>query len=213
MRVGDDGHVEDWPIAEVSSTVAPAELRMQPISARGMQALRALEGVPEGRFTMSMLDNILGRKSVEEDVEETTEVEDVELDAEEEEAEEQDEATTEVAEDQDEANIEEVAEEIARHLELNETVETLVRAIQQVDETVANLDSRLSEVEQTAETIKRSEPERVRQFVQSKDWAKQLYSARRSGEEIDEDQAEDVKERNNSSSEGEDGVFGAVKFK
>lgn len=45
MKVADDGHILEWPIGEVSSTVAPAEFRMNPISQRAAKALEILGGM------------------------------------------------------------------------------------------------------------------------------------------------------------------------
>jgi hypothetical protein len=208
MRVGDDGHVEDWPIAEVSSTVAPAELRMQPISARGMQALRALEGVPEGRFTMGVLDDILGRKT--KDVEGTEETEDVvetvdEGDVDEPEAEVEE---TEVEEE----DVEELAEAVARHLNLGGDLEKLVDAIRSLDEAVSDVHGRLDNVEQVTAKLAEDEPERVRSLIKDKDWADKLWSARRSAEEVDKDDVEKIKQNNNPSPEEGGDVFSAVKM-
>jgi len=47
MTVEDDGHILEWPVGELSSTVAPAEFRMDPISQRAAKALLVLGGYDE----------------------------------------------------------------------------------------------------------------------------------------------------------------------
>lgn len=45
MKVAEDGEILDWPVGELSSTVAPAEFRMNPISQRAAKALETLGGM------------------------------------------------------------------------------------------------------------------------------------------------------------------------
>ncbi len=45
MKVADDGEILEWPVGELSSTVAPAEFRMNPISPRAAKALETLGGM------------------------------------------------------------------------------------------------------------------------------------------------------------------------
>lgn len=41
----EDGYIATWPIAEVSSTVGPAEFRMDPISSKAIEAIQTLRGL------------------------------------------------------------------------------------------------------------------------------------------------------------------------
>jgi len=46
MKVSKGGWISDWPVGELSSTVAPAEFRMDAISPRAAKALETLGGMP-----------------------------------------------------------------------------------------------------------------------------------------------------------------------
>lgn len=65
-RIAEDGHVEDWPIVEVSSTPQPGEWRMgsYPISSEAQRALQTLGG-----FDMGLKDKLTGlfSRAVEEE--------------------------------------------------------------------------------------------------------------------------------------------------
>lgn len=143
------------------------------------------------------LQGLLGRRDAEE-TEEVVEAEEV--------VETEEEETTE--EEASEFDVAEFAAEVARHLDL----ETVVGAIQQLDDVARGLSERVDVIEEAVRTLAADEPDRVKAFVNDPDWSKRLWSATRSegAEEVDEDEAKDIVDQNNPRTT-DGGVYDAVK--
>jgi hypothetical protein len=156
---------------------------------------------------MGVLDDILGRKT--KDVEGTEEAEDI---VEEGEGEGEPEPEPTDDDEVEEEDVEELAEAVARHLNLGGDLEKLVDAIRSLDEAVADVHGRLDNVEQVTAQLAKDEPERVRSLIKDKDWADKLWSATRSAEEVDSDDADEIRQKNNPSPEEGSDVFSAVKL-
>lgn len=179
VKVGPDGHVEIWPIGEVSSTVSPADYRGQPISAAAERAVAILSEQPtdrDGGGSMTAKDKVL--KFVDqifgEDDDEPAADADVDGDVE----------SGEPGEGEGEETraitVEDVVAEVAKALPLA----TFRDAIEAIDKTVQELAARLEAMEQhTSQT----EAERVKSFASGEDWLSQLFVASRDAEPVKSD--------------------------
>lgn len=205
MRIAPDGHVEEWPIAEVSSTVQPGEFRTKPISKAAARAVEILEGNDDlkGGYVMSMPDalkRILGRRSAEEG-----EVEEVTAAAEEEE----EEVEVEETEAPEEDGSPELVEEVRS---LREDIQLVV---EHVNATIRTLDERQKDVEDVILALSQGKEESVRSALADPDWRKNLYVPTRSAglpqeEEMSEDETAAVRAANESPDEPGD-VFAATR--
>lgn len=194
MRVARNGHVEDWPIAEVSSTVAPSDFRGRPISKASRRAIEVLEG-EKGGTIMSLpetLNKLLSRRSTD-DVEEVEETEVEESPEGEEE--------TPTTEDQTVDMVE----------QMKAIREDIVTVATSLDEAIRSIDERLDNHEDVLLELGKSRVEAMKSAVTDPDWKDRLYVATRAkpdnDEEITEEEAEQIRAANKSPDANAGGVF------
>lgn len=182
VAIADDGHVDVWPICEVSSTVAPGDHRMEhPISP---SAVRALEILNQEETTMTWKDKLRGLiddlpadlfrskdaggedgdgddKDKEDDTEAVTE------------------SKTESGTEQTGVDADELVRAVVEALDLGK----FVRAITKLDEHVRSISKRVAQVEMLVAGLSRGETERIKSALTGDDWFKDLYVASRSAED------------------------------
>lgn len=185
MSVADDGHVDDWPLVEGSSTVTPADIGAEAVTA-AVKAFRSLEGDEKmSGEKKGLLGNLFSRNA-EPDVEEETE-ERVE--------EEVDEAVDlEPAED-----VEEIKSAVRA---LDEMIEQFSEVIVRMDEVLAAQDARLGALEEAAEAFSKDEVERVQDAMKSGSFMSKLFvSHRDANEALDEEPTEHVEDTDEGDSD------------
>jgi len=159
MQVDDYGGIKRWPIVELSSTVTPAEIRIDAIKPVTLQALRALDG----RFDVSLLDKMkerLGTKTAEEDPQ--TEVK---------------EEVVEVKEEEPQVDVVDVLRAFG------EQIEAVVEVAKALDEVVKGQDARLARIEEAMQQFQKPPADQLKSLV-SGDWVSQLYVASRQAPEV-----------------------------
>lgn len=180
VEVGPDGHVLMWPIAEVTSTVMPADYLAQPLSPAARSAMLEL-GENFDERSKQMSDNKLWNKfrtfvdSLADD-EGDTETGDTEGGGE---------TETEDTRSTDDSDtgldVEEVVRTITEQLGLDKVVE----AIQLLDTSARSLSERLAGLEGIVQGLAKTEVEKIRSMAAGDEWYNKLFVASRSGEEDD----------------------------
>lgn len=173
ITIAEDGHVDVWPICEVSSTVAPGDYRMEhPISP---SAVRALEILNQEETTMSWKDKL--RALIDDlpaDLFRSKDAGDGDGDDKDKDG---DDTETEQVE-QTGIDAEELVRAVVEALEPDK----FVRAITQLDEHVRSISERMAQVETLVAGLSRDETERIKSALTGDDWFKDLYVASRSAE-------------------------------
>ncbi len=202
-QVDEDGHVRFWAIAEVSSTVSPANWQavledkaISPVVRSFYEEIGGIdmENVDEKKVNMFMraweafkavFDAEEEQEQEEEVTEETRSGGDPETESTQEHTEEEDEGFR--------AEIEKMREELER----------VGEAVRTIDEYLKNEQPRFEATRRMVKELAETRAEQLKSFVEgdSPDWTKELFVASRSGEEIDPDTAETIK---NESSAGKD---------
>lgn len=181
MRVGPDGFVEDWPIVEVSSTVAPSEYRQKPVSVAAKRAMELL-ATSEGGFTMSLpdaLNKLLGRRST--DLEEEDQVED---------------AAPEVEEEAPEGEPETSKVE---GMDMEATVKSLIEVVTQLDDAIREQCEQTDAIREVVVELAKDKAASVKSAMSDPDWTNNLYVATRAKEsenEVPEEEAENIRAAN-----------------
>lgn len=210
MRVAPDGHVDDWPVVEVSSTPQPGEWRTSPISAASQRAVEMLsEGVStQGRHTMSLTDKLKEVLSPRRDAD--VEADEVEEETEEEEVE--PEETTDDSDVEDESEDEDL-ELVEQIRSLQEDVKTLV---DHINTGFRSIDTRLGEHEEAILRVAQDKVESVRSATSDPHWSENLFVPTRSSglpqgaEEMSEEESAATREANQGDDKPSD-VFNATR--
>lgn len=212
-----NGHVDEWPIVEVSSTVSPAEWRMEamtPEVVRAYRALSQLEYTPGGTITMAGLGDrireLLGRRDVSDEVQEET-------------SEEEETVVTEDVETET-GTEEEVETGVEPPADRSVDVDALIRAVQALDhrvqEYIERADAELRDVQELVVRLAQSETERARSAMNDPQWYKSLFSVTQRttqtpGPDVSEEEAAALRTANNRplQDQGGDGngIFGAMR--
>lgn len=201
VEIEPDGHVAEWPLTEVSSTVAPAEFRMQPFSQAARAALDVLEpgGIEMSDWRESIKEFVSGRSGevggetpsepepAPEGVSEPPELEQVD----------------------EEEQIAEVARAVAAHLDL----EPIVQAITALDEAIRTLDERVGVIGTAVEGMAADEVDRLRSAMAGGEggWFESLYVASRSAEVLDAQETSNIESTLNQAEKPDGrGIFAAI---
>jgi hypothetical protein len=170
MSVAEDGHVDDWPFIEGSSTVTPADIGAEAVKT-AVRAFRSLEGDE----TMSdkkkgLLGNLFSRNAepdVEEDEQETpTEEPEVE--------------ETASVEDETDETLEEVKSAVRA---VDEALAEYQEAIVALDGMVEALSGRMTVIEETVEALGQTKAEQVKSAMTSGSFMRKLFVAHRDANE------------------------------
>lgn len=202
VRIAKDGHVDDWPICEVSSTVTPGDWRMEnPISSVASRAIDVLESDGNGGSIMSWKDELKtfidGLGGSERAAGEAGE------------AEEQEQAAGEQASDETEArtvDATEVAKAVVEMLDFKPVVD----AVRAIDEVLKEYEQRLGELEQMVKGLAQSDPERMKSMLSGEKWYENLFVASRDAPAAEEKDVEDAKQKNNAAPMDSSAVFGQI---
>lgn len=206
VKVADDGWVSDWPIAEVSSTVTPAEFRIGPFKPAVIKAVNVLQGGIEMSEALGgvrkALDRLVGKRDAEPAVEEAPAVV-VAADAE---TEEEETPVAETKEEEEETPISEPAPE-ARSAEFTTLVENqgkLVEAVTGLDQLLQTQAAEIKALRQTVEELTKSKAEQIKTALATGqgDWFQSLYINSQQGKEQPRSAPQAVVE---SQEDGEDG--------
>ncbi|GAG10631.1 unnamed protein product, partial [marine sediment metagenome] len=202
VQVGDDGHVEEWPIVEVSSTVTPAEWRMQPISPRAMVAIKSLQEV-KGGTEMSLKDRIkalVDDAFTDDDDKDDADVKDKDKDTSSDgDDKDTDTDDTSDADDAKSLDIDELSTKVAQLLPLGKVVD----AVKALDVVIAELSQRMVDVEGLVEGMARGDTERLKSMLQGDDWYQQLFVASREGKVMSDKDTTKVKSDNDAPASGQ----------
>jgi hypothetical protein len=219
MKVAPDGHVMDWPIVEVSSTVAPSEFRMKPISEASRRAMDILEHRADEenrRYMMSIqetLEKLLARRSAGDeddgvDVEGSEEAatEDVTLEVPEGE---------EVGEEPEEG-VDEAPEEVVSDDGLTKSVDALISVVQSLDAAVKKNFEDIEAIRDVVEALATEHVQSVKSAIENPEsWQDSLFVATRaaaSEETVSDEEAADIRAANQKGSgDGATSVFAATR--
>lgn len=191
-RIADDGHVEQWPIAEVTSTVRPGDWRMlDSISPAARSAMRMLlekeiEYMEVGEMNLGQLKELLGIG----DATATTTRSDGETDADTETEDTDPTSTVADAEGGGETDTDEEELETARAIfgMVNDQFTAIRSAIEGLDGVVHEMGATVEAQQSLLEGLAQDEVTRTREAVTGTDWYKNLHVASREGPEATEDE-------------------------
>jgi hypothetical protein len=202
VRVAEDGHMELWPIGEVSSTVTPADYRQSPISAAAMRAIEVLNSDRDGGQTMpdekktagqqflAGLANLLGVDvtfpgATAEGADDTPPEANV--------ASAEERITPEPAagepQERKPMTLDDVATRVGEQLELP----AFRIAIEKLDGAVKGLTERLKAVEEIAQKVGATEPARVQEFLEGPEWLSKLFVGSRDADPVSKAEADAAK--------------------
>jgi len=182
VEVEDDGHVSMWPIAEVTSTVMPADYLAQPLSPAARSAMLVLgENFDERSKQMSDKQSVWDKFRTFVD----SLADDEDVDAGAGDGDSGDGTGTEDTRSTDDGetglDVEEVVRTITEQLGLDKVVE----AIQLLDTSARSLSERLAGLEDVVQGLAKTEVEKIRSMAAGDEWYSKLFVASRSGDEED----------------------------
>ncbi|RKX64469.1 MAG: hypothetical protein DRP42_06315 [Tenericutes bacterium] len=195
-RFDEDGHVLEWPIVEVSSTVAPGNLLAEaalPTVQRAFRTLSRLEKETGGIYTMSgfgdKIKAFLGHRSTSEE-EETEEEPNVDEGVDEGESTGEDTTRTSSGDESSEssANSGDSDGEEDNAVDLTPVID----AIRAIDARVEELTSEFRDVQELVIRFAEDETVRAREAMTSPEWYRSLFSVRTNVEEHAEDEDADA---------------------
>lgn len=189
VKVADDGWVSDWPIVEASSTVTPAEFRMEAFAPEIAEAVKTLEGGLVMDDVRGMVNEALEKLGLRKNGDPAAEVAaEVADDAPVEEV-----ATPPVEPEAAEASAPEPAEEEPERavtdeqlVVLLENQTQLIKAVQGLDELVQELRTENKALSTRLEQLAQSEVEKVKAAMSNKDWFSNLYLQSRDGKKSED---------------------------
>jgi hypothetical protein len=210
--IDEGGHVEEWPIVEVSSTVTPGEWRhvLEGADADVQRAYRALSQTG-GKFIMAGLGDrirdLLSRRDAPEVEEEVHEGE-----GEEEEVEED----VQVSEGEGE---DETSEEPEGDEELVRAIRALDGHVETLTSRLVNLEEQLQDVQRLALVLAEEEPTRAKRAMTDPEWYRSLFSVRTNVEDLEVDEDEQNTRSKNEpgdrtcqdGGQGGGGIFAAIR--
>lgn len=187
------GEIKDWPIVEVSSTVAPAEWRMNPIGQSARNALQVLGGETMKLNLKEAWERLQSRLNAP-DMDEEDSEEEESSEGEEGEEKEREEPSNDSAMDVVDAAL--TADEVARGVVL-------------IDAALEDLNEEVQELRSMVEEMREDDTRRLRNVAREGRFYKDLFVARHAGEEAED---EDVEEAQNASRGPADGggVFSRI---
>lgn len=186
VKCNEDGWLEEWPIAEASSTVTPAEFRLAAITPPVAKAVRTLEGgiamgEPRGGVR-GILDRLLHKDAETPPVEEEEEQPVTETPATEPvEADEASDAPEEVPEEEASDTPDDTSARSAEIEELLESQQLLIKAVSNMDEVIHEQGEVIKALTARLDALTQMDVEKTKAAMQGGGWFDKLHIQSRDG--------------------------------